>query len=88
MTVFPLLKSALELTSVIGRADEYPGFGLCQIYLQVWNFFQKNYFTKIMHHLFHYTLCLKAKDFWVNIETTILNCKNTNQLRHLDFIKN
>jgi hypothetical protein len=35
MTVFPLLKSALELTSVIGRSDEYPGFGLCQIYLQV-----------------------------------------------------
>ena len=32
---FPLLRSALELTKLIGGDFEYPGFPLCQIYLQL-----------------------------------------------------
>ena len=34
-STFPLLRSALELTKHIGGDFEYPGFPLCQIYLQL-----------------------------------------------------
>ena len=32
---FTLLRSALELTKLIGGVNENPGFALCQIYLQL-----------------------------------------------------